>query len=65
LCLFSLEKTIFVYKIGKEAALDNPQISRYLMTSEIEVFGFQRQTGHCGAMVDQVLTEVRETGEPG
>jgi adenylosuccinate lyase len=50
----------------KEAILDNPQTSRHLSTDEIEsLFDYRQHTGQCGAMVDQVLAELRGTDEPG
>ncbi len=50
----------------KEALLDNPQICAHLSTTEIEsLFEYQQHTGKCGAMVDQVLVELRNIDEPG
>ena len=50
----------------KVAILDNPQIGTHLSTKEIEsLFDYRRHTGHCGAMVDQVLAELRNVDEPG
>jgi len=50
----------------KEAILDNAQIRAYLTAEEIEaIFDYQRQTGQCAAMVDQVLAELRNVDEPG
>jgi adenylosuccinate lyase len=48
----------------KEAILDNPQICTHLSTEEIEsLFDYRRHTGHCGAMVDQALAELRNTDD--
>jgi adenylosuccinate lyase len=50
----------------KEAILDNPQVCAHLSTTEIEaLFDYQQHTGQCGAMVDQVLAELRNNDEPG
>ena len=50
----------------KVAILDNPQIGTHLSTKEIEsLFDYRRHTGHCGAMVDQVLVELRNINEHG
>ena len=50
----------------KEAILDNPQICAHLSIEEVEVlFDYRQHTGHCGAMVDQVLAELRKVDEPG
>jgi adenylosuccinate lyase len=50
----------------KEAILDNPQICAHLSTTEIEaLFDYRQHTGQCGAMVDQVLAELRNNDEPG
>ncbi len=50
----------------KEAILDNPQIGTHLSRDEIEsLFDYRRHTGHCGAMVDRVLAELRNVDEPG
>lgn len=50
----------------KEAILDNPQICAHLSRDEIEsLFDYRRHTGHCGALVDQVLAELRNIDEPG
>ncbi len=50
----------------KEAILDNPQICTHLSRDELEsLFDYRRHTGHCGAMVDQVLAELRKVDEPG
>jgi adenylosuccinate lyase len=48
----------------KEAILDNPQICTHLSREEIEsLFDYRRHTGHCGAMVDQALAELRSTDD--
>ncbi len=48
----------------KEAILDNPQIRALLSTTEIEsLFDYRQHTGHCGAMVDQVLAELGNIDE--
>jgi adenylosuccinate lyase len=48
----------------KEAILDNPQIHAHLSTTEMEsLFDYQRHTGQCSAMVDQVLAELRNIDE--
>ena len=50
----------------KEAILDNPQIRTHLSTDEIDaLFDYRQHTGHCGAMIDQILAELRNTNEPG
>jgi adenylosuccinate lyase len=50
----------------KEAILDNPQMCAHLSRDEIEsLFDYRQHTGHCGAMVDQVLAELRKVDEPG
>src|SRR2546426_560762 len=50
----------------KEAILDNPQICIHLSRDELEsLFDYRRHTGHCGAMVAQVLAELRKVDEPG
>lgn len=50
----------------QDAIRDNPQICAYLSTDEIEaLFDYRQHTGHCGAMVDQVLAELRNTNELG
>ena len=49
----------------KDTILDMPEFSRYLTTDEIEaLFEYRRHTGHCGAMVDQVLAELRDADTP-
>jgi len=49
----------------KDAILDKPEFSRYLTTDEIELlFDYRQHTGHCGAMVDQVLAELRDADTP-
>ncbi|GAC1393885.1 MAG: adenylosuccinate lyase [Ktedonobacteraceae bacterium] len=49
----------------KQAILDNPQIRTYLSSEEIEAFfDYRQHTGQCGAMVDQVLAELRHVDEP-
>ncbi len=49
----------------KAAILDNAQIRAYITAEEIEaIFDYQRQTGQCAAMVDQVLAELRNVDEP-
>ena len=49
----------------KEAILDNPQMCAHLSRDEIEsLFDYRQHTGHCGAMVDQVLAELRKVDEP-
>ncbi|MDQ6644907.1 MAG: adenylosuccinate lyase family protein [Chloroflexota bacterium] len=46
----------------KDALLQNPQIRLHLSQAEIEaLFDFRQHTGQCGAMVDQVLVELRKT----
>lgn len=48
----------------KEAVLNNSQICAHLSKDEIEtLFDYRRHTGSCGAMVDQVLTALRNTDE--
>ncbi len=48
----------------KEAILDNPQIYAHLSTTEMEsLFDYQRHTGQCSAMIDQVLAELRNIDE--
>ncbi len=48
----------------KEAILDNPQICAHLSREEIEaLFDYKQHTGQCGAMVDQVLVELRNGDE--
>ncbi len=48
----------------REAVLDNSQIRTHLSVDEIEaLFDYQQHTGHCSAMVDQVLAELRNTDE--
>jgi adenylosuccinate lyase len=50
----------------KEAILDNPQICAHLLTTEIEsLFDYRQHTGQCSAMVDQVLSELRNIDELG
>jgi len=50
----------------KEAILDNSQICAHLSRDEIEaLFDYRQHTGQCGAMVDQVLAELRNIDEPG
>jgi adenylosuccinate lyase len=50
----------------KEAILNNPQICACLSRNEVEsLFDYRRHIGHCGAMVDQVLVELRNIDEPG
>ena len=50
----------------KEAILGNPQICAHLSAKEIEtLFDYRQQTGHCGAMVDQVLAELGKNDELG
>src|SRR5258707_210387 len=49
----------------KDAILDMPEFSRYLTTDEIEsLFEYRRHTGHCGAMIDQVLAGLRDADTP-
>jgi len=49
----------------KDTILDMPEFSRYLTTDEIEaLFEYRRHTGHCGAMVDQVLAELEDADTP-
>jgi adenylosuccinate lyase len=46
----------------KDALLANPLIRSHMSQDEIEaLFDFRQHTGHCGAMVDQVLVELRKT----
>ena len=48
----------------KEALLEHAQIRVYLSQDEIEaLFDYRQHTGHCGAMVDQVLAELRRSDE--
>ncbi len=48
----------------KEAVLDNPQIRTHLSAEEIEaLLDYRQHTGHCAAMVDQVLAELRNIGQ--
>lgn len=46
----------------KDALLENAQIRSHLSQDEIEaLFDFRQHTSHCGAMIDQVLAELRKT----
>ncbi len=46
----------------KDAILENARIRSHLSQDEIEaLFDFRQHTGQCGAMVDQVLAELRKT----
>jgi adenylosuccinate lyase len=48
----------------KAAILDNPQIRAHLSLEEIDaLFDYRQHTGQCGAMVDQVLAELRNTDD--
>jgi len=61
------ETAMAAYTQGRrlqEAILENPQIRAHLAQDEIEgLFDYRQHTGHCGAMVDQVLAELRKTDE--
>ena len=49
----------------KDAILDMPEFSRYLTIDEIEaLFAYRQHTGHCGAMVDQVVAALRDADTP-
>jgi adenylosuccinate lyase len=49
----------------KDAILDMPEFSRYLTIDEIEaLFEYRQHTGHCGAMVDQVVAALRDAETP-
>ena len=49
----------------KDAILDMPEFSRYLTIDEIEaLFEYRQHTGHCGAMVDQVVAALRDADTP-
>jgi adenylosuccinate lyase len=46
----------------KEAIMENPQIRAHLSQDEIEaLFDYRQHTGHCEAMIDQVLAELGRT----
>ncbi len=48
----------------KEAVLEHPQMRTYLSSGELEaLFDYRRHTGQCVAMVDQVLTALRNNNE--
>jgi adenylosuccinate lyase len=61
------ETAMAAYSTGrglKEAILGNPQMCAHLSRDEIEsLFDYRQHTGHCGAMVDQVLAELRKVDE--
>ena len=61
------ETAMAAYSTGrglKEAILGNPQMCAHLSRDEIEsLFDYRQHTGHCGAMVDRVLTELRKVDE--
>jgi adenylosuccinate lyase len=49
----------------KEAILANPRIRSHLSTEEIEaLFDYRQHTGQCAAMVERVLSELRDIDEP-
>jgi adenylosuccinate lyase len=61
------ETAMAAYTQGRrlqEAILENPRIRAHLAQDEIErLFDYRQHTGHCRAMVDQVLAELRKTDE--
>jgi adenylosuccinate lyase len=63
------ETAMYAHAAGrglKEAILDNPQICAHLLTTEIEsLFDYGQHTGQCSAMVDQVLSGLRNIDELG